>query len=105
MLYFNGARYQQVYGLENIFSSIAKTVLSLVKSGAKTIGRQVLHSGVGFASDVLSGKNVKQAAIDSAKAAGSNLLKTATGKRKGPIGKPKVRVQKRRRKKHHDIYA
>ena len=100
--YFNGARYQQGYGLGNIFSSIAKTVLPLVKSGFKAIGKQVLRSGVGFASDVLSGKNAKQAAIDCAKAAGSNLLKAAARKRNA---RPqKTRVEKRRRKKHYDIF-
>ena len=100
--YFSVARYQQEYGLGNIFSSIAKTVLPLVKSGSKTIGKQVLRSGVGFASDVLSGKNGKQAAIDRAKAVGSNLLKAATRKRK--TRPQKTRVEKRRRKKHHDIF-
>ena len=100
--YFSGARYQQGYGLGNIFNSIAKTVLPLVKSGSKAIGKQVLRSGVGFASDVLSGKNKKQAAIDCAKAAGSSLLKAATRKRKA---RPqKTRVEKRKRKKHHDIF-
>ena len=52
--YFSGARYQKGYSLENIFSSTAKTVLPLVKSGSKTIGKQVLHSGVGFVSNVLT---------------------------------------------------
>ena len=100
--YFNGAKYQQGYGLGNIFSSIAKTVLPLVKSGSKAIGKQVFHSGVGFASAVLSGKNAKQSAIDRAKAAGSNLLKAAARKR---IARPqKTRVEKRRRKKHHNIF-
>ena len=100
--YFNGARYQQRYGQGNIFSSIAKTVLPLVKSGSKAIGKQVLRSGVGFASDILRGKNAKQAAIDRAKAAGSNLLKAAASKRKA---RPqKTRVEKRRRKKHYDIF-
>ena len=100
--YFNGARYQQGYGLGNIFSSIAKTVLPLVKSGSKAIGKQVLRSRVGFASDVLSGKNAKQSAIDRAKAAGSNLLKAAARKRKA---RPqKTRVEKRRRMKHYDIF-
>ena len=97
--YFNDARYQQGYGLGNIFNSIAKTVLPLVKSGSKAIGKQVLRSGIGFASDVLSGK---QAAIDRAKAAGSNLLKAAARKRKA---RPqKTRVEKRRCKKHYDIF-
>ena len=87
--YFSGARIQQGYGLGNLFSSIAKSVLPLVKSGAKAVGKQVLQSGVDFASDVLSGKNAKQAAIDRAKAAGSNFLRAA--KRKA---KPK-KVQKK----------
>ena len=94
MPYFSGARIQQGYGLGNLFSSIAKSVLPLVKSGAKA----VLQSGVDFASDVLNGKNAKQAAIDRAKSAGSNLLRAA--KRKA---KPK-KVQKKKRKKHHDIF-
>ena len=36
MPYFAGARVQQGYGLGNLFSSIAKSVLPLVKKGAKT---------------------------------------------------------------------
>ena len=98
MPYFSSARIQQGYGLGNLFSSIAKSVLPLVKSGAKAVGKQVLQSGVDFASDVLNGKNAKQAAIDRAKSAGSNLLRAA--KRKA---KPK-KVQKKKRKKHHDIF-
>ena len=100
--YFNGAKYQQGYSLRNIFTSIAKTVLPLVKSGSKAIGKQILRSGVGFASDVLSGKNANQSAIDCAKAAGSNLLKAAARKRKARLHK--TRVEKRRCKKHHDIF-
>ena len=37
--YSSGARYQQGYALGNIFSSMAKTVLPLVKSGSKAIGK------------------------------------------------------------------
>ena len=100
--YFSGARYQQGYGLGYIFSSIVKTVLPLVKSESKVIGKQVLCSKVGFALDVLSEKNAKQAAIDHAKASGSNLSKAVT--RKCKTGSQKTRVEKRRRKKHHDIF-
>ena len=101
MPYFAGAGVQQGYGLGNLFSSIAKSVLPLVKKGAKTLGKQVLQSGVDFASDVLQGKNVKQAAIDQAKAAGTNLLQAAQRKRKAAPRK----VQKKKRKKHHDIFT
>ena len=98
MPYFNGARIQQGYGLGNLFSSIAKSVLLLVKSGAKAVRKQILQSGIDFASNVLNGKNAKQAAIDRAKSAGSNLLRAA--KRKA---KPK-KVQKKKCKKHNDIF-
>ena len=104
MPYFVGARVQQGYGLGNLFSSIAKSVLPLVQKGAKTLGKQVLQSGVEFASDVLHGKNAKQAAIDQARAAGSNLLQVAQQK----IGKRKAaprKVQKKKRKRHHDIFS
>ena len=102
--HFSGARYLQAYDLGNIFSSIAKAVLPLVKNGAKAIGKQVLHSEVRFCSDVLSGKNVKQTAIDCAKSAVSNLLKAATQKCKAPAKSEKTRVEKRRRKKYHNIF-
>ena len=42
MSYFVGARVQQGYGLGNLFNSIAKSVLPLVKKGPKTLGKQVL---------------------------------------------------------------
>ena len=82
MPYFSGARIQQGYGLGNLFSSTAKSVLPLVKSGAKAVGKQVLQNVVDFASDVFSGKNAKQAAIDRAKAASLNLLRAAKQKTK-----------------------
>ena len=104
MPYFAGARVQQGYGLGNLFSSIAKSVLPLVKKSAKSLGKQVLQSGVEFTSDVLHGKNAKQAAIDQARAAGSNLLQVAQQK----IGKRKPaprKVQKKKHKRHHDIFS
>ena len=99
--YFSGAAFQRGYGLVNIFASLGKAILPLVKSGAKAIGKQALKSGVAFASDALAGKNVKQAALERTKQAGSTLLRQATApkKRKAP------RVQKKKRKKYNDIFT
>ena len=107
---FSGPRYQQGYGLGNIFSSLAKSVVPLMKSGAKAIGKQVLQSGVGFASDVMSGKNVRQAAVDRAKAAGKQLVNQARSKVLGELRqsrkrKRSQRVQKAKRKRHKDIFS
>ena len=103
MPYFAGVRVQQGYGLGNRFSFIAKSVLPLVKKGAKTLEKQVLQSGVEFASDLLQGKNVKQAAINQAKAAGSNLLQ-ATQQRVGKRKTAPRKIQKKKCKKHYDIF-
>ena len=117
MPYFSGASYQRGYGLGSIFSSIAKSVLPLIKSGAKAVGKEALKSGMAFASDVVAGKNVKQAAIDRAKSAGSNLFQAAKQKarsnlfrdpRVAPVKRKKknpARVQKKKRKKHNDIFS
>ena len=50
------------YGLGGLFCSVARTVMPLVKSGAKTLGEIALNSGANFLGDVLSGQNVKEAA-------------------------------------------
>ena len=98
---FSGAAFQRGYGLGNIFASLGKAILPLVKSWAKAIGKQALKSGVAFAFDVLAGKNVKQAAVQRTKQAGSTLLQqtTASKKRKAP------RIQKKKRKTYNDIFT
>ena len=111
--YFSGPRTQTGFGLANIFSSIAKTVVPLLKSGAKAVGKQVLRGGVDFANDVFSGKNVKQAAIDRASAAGQQLVKQAQSKmssgtlfsRPAKKRKKPSRLQKRKHKRKRDIFS
>ena len=73
--YFSGAPFQRGYGLGSIFGSIAKLIMPLIKSGAKAIGKLALKGGLGFALDVLAGKDAKQAAVDRAWSAGSTLLR------------------------------
>ena len=99
--YFSSAPFQNGYSLGRIFSSLAKLIMSLIKSGAKAIGKQTSKGGLGFASDVLAGKDAKEAAVESAKMAGSSLLREAAGRKcKAP-----ARVQKKRRKRTNDIFS
>jgi len=77
MPFFAGAQQQKGYGLGGVLASIGRADMSLFKSGARAIGREALRSRMQFASDVLEGQNVKQAAIRRAKQASSNLLKRA----------------------------
>ena len=83
--YFSGSQRQLGYGLGNIFASLGRSVLPLVKRGAKSIGKEVLKSGTNFVSDILEGKNLKQAALNKTKETGSNLRRkvaTFPGERK-----------------------
>jgi len=61
MPFLAGAQQQKVYGVGGVLARIGRAVMPLFKSGARAIGREALRSGMQFASDVLEGKNVKQA--------------------------------------------
>ena len=71
---------QKGYGLGGLFRSVARSVMPLVKSGAKALGNIALNSGANFVSDVLAGKNVKQAAKARA-LEGVNTTKTKAAQR------------------------
>ena len=75
MPYYSGRQFQRGYDLGCLFSSIGRAVLPMIKSGIKTVGKEVLRSGVELASDALQGRNLKKAAIHRAKQSGVNLLK------------------------------
>jgi hypothetical protein len=51
---------QEGHGLGSILSSIAKTAIPFVKTGARFLGREVLRAGCDVGDDVLSGQTVKQ---------------------------------------------
>ena len=71
---------QKGYGLGGLFRSVARSVMPLVKSSAKALGNIALNSGANFVSDVLAGKNVKQAAKARA-LEGVNTAKTKAAQR------------------------
>ena len=54
--------YGQVrFGLGGLFRSLARAVMPMVKSGAKTLGKSALNAGANVLMDVSSGKDLKQA--------------------------------------------
>ena len=79
---------QKGHGLGALFRSVARSAMPLVKRGAKALGNIALNTGANFSSDVLAGKNVKQAAkaravkgVNTAKSKASQRLQgyTQTG--------------------------
>ena len=74
---FTGPRSQRGYGLGGILGGLFRSAMPLFKQGAKTLGREVLNTGVGLAQDALEGKNIKTAAKTRLRQAGRNLTQKA----------------------------
>ena len=82
--------------------------MPLVKRGAKSIGKEVLKSGTNFVSDILEGKNLKQAALNRTKETGSNLLRKVTtfpGERKRIKKKHKKKSSSKTKRAKTDIFS
>lgn len=113
--YYRGASFQRGHGLGGIFRSIFRAAVPLLKSGAKAVGKQLFHSGVGLLNDVSRGENVSTAAKRRAKEAGRQLTEKAATRMKTMIGSGRNKKRKRSRKsvisrqakrvKVHDIFA
>ena len=51
--------------------------MHLFRKGAKTLGREALETGLNIATDVVQGRNIKQAAKSRLKSTGQSLLQKA----------------------------
>lgn len=71
---YSGSRLQKGHGIGNFFSSMLRGAMPLIKSGAKTIGRQALKAGWNIARDAISGRDVKSSARRNLTTAGDNLV-------------------------------
>ena len=49
---YRGAPYQRGHGVGSFLGGLFRTIAPILRSGASTIGREALRSGVGFLSDV-----------------------------------------------------
>jgi hypothetical protein len=80
---------QTGYGLGSLFRSVARTVMPMVKSGAKALGNTALRSGADFMGDVLAGRNVKEAAKARTVEAANVAKRKAMNKLMGQTGSGK----------------
>jgi hypothetical protein len=83
--YYSGTVYQRGNGFGAVFSSLIRgisplirKVPSLLKSGAKIVGKQAVRSGVDLLRDPASGENVKVAGKKRLREAGANILEEAS---------------------------
>ena len=63
-----------------------RSATPLVKEAAKTIGKEVISSGVGLLSDIATGKNFKKSVKSRVKEAGRNTLQSGVKKAKQTLG-------------------
>ena len=114
---FTGPRTQRGYGLGGILGGLFRSAMPLIKQGAKTLGREVLNTGIGIAQDALGGENIKTAAKTRFRHAGRNLTQKAirglearaTGSRRRGIkrktnGRRSTSASGKRAKRSFDIF-
>ena len=70
---FRGVGIQRGYGLGSMFRSLFRSAIPLLKSGAKTLGKAAVSTGMGVAKDVLAGKDIRSAATTRARQTGNEL--------------------------------
>ena len=56
--------YQRGGGIGNIFRSLFRMILPTAKSAAATVGKQALSTGAQIASDLVQGRDIKEAFLD-----------------------------------------
>lgn len=53
---YRGTHYQKGHGIGSFLRGLWRTVFPLLKTGAKTVGEEMLHSGVDFLHDIADDK-------------------------------------------------
>lgn len=109
---FRGSTRQRGYGLGNIFSKVFSGLLPLVKSVAKTAGKQLISTGADIANDVIDGESFSKSALGNLSSGGKQLFSTLTNRiRGGKRGGVKRRhpskssqVKRKRRRVTKDIF-
>ena len=77
--YYKGAGIQKGHGLGSMLGSLFRSAAPMLKSAAKTIGKQALDFGVGLAKDAMGGRDLREAAKERALEGGANILDSITG--------------------------
>ena len=98
---FYGKRFQTGSGLGAVFSSLARSVIPILKSGGKTLLKEGLRSGLDVLGDVVSGSDINSSVKRRARQSGQRLLTQAANviDKPAPPGLPKTSLKKTNRKK------
>lgn len=111
---YKGAPYQRGHGVGSFLGGLFRSVLPLLASGAKAVGKEVLNTGVGLLSDLVNTRPFDESIKTRLKTATSNLkrkadnkidsLMTGSGyKIKRPLKKLSIRSKASKRKGVHKV--
>lgn len=98
---YHGGPIQYGEGLGNLLSSLFRSALPLLKKGAATLGKTVLHTGADIMEDAMSGRNVKTSIKNRVRQAGRTLGSRAVGEARSRLtqkGKGRTKGRRRTRK-------
>jgi len=95
---FKGATIQRGKGIGSFFSKMLRGAMPLLKSGAKTVGKQLLASGSNIANDVMNGENLKTSTAKNFSVGGKRLLNSLVKTLTEPEKPKQTRKRKRQTK-------
>lgn len=77
---YKGAPLQRGHGIGGFLGGIIRSVLPLLSSGVKTVGKEFLNAGVGLLGDMVQARPMKESIKDRLKEVGGNLKRKADEK-------------------------
>lgn len=90
---YRGATVQRGRGIGNFFSKALRGAMPLLRSGAKSVGKQLLASGAETLKDIVSGRDPRRSAVENFSEGGKQLLDSLVGK----LARKPVRKRKKRK--------
>lgn len=77
---YRGAIYQRGHGIGSFLGGLFRTIMPLLRSGAKTVGKEILKSSAGFLGDLAANAPIKESLRNRLVDAGNNLKRKAENK-------------------------
>lgn len=77
---YKGAPYQRGHGIGSFLGGLFRSVLPLLSSGAKVVGKEALNVGVGLLSDMMNSQPMEESVKSRIKDATRNLKRKADSK-------------------------
>jgi hypothetical protein len=105
--FYSGSAVQRGYGLGNVLGGLLRTAVPFLKPVVKSVGREVMRSGMDLVKDVVRGRNVKTAVKRRlGEGAKRSLVRVAEGvvngsarRRAPPPPPPRKRIKRTRQRR------